>query len=240
MVLMFVISSAFSGNSGNERDDAHVAKQGPVLQSKTILLKKPFPKDEYLQTYKEKTAQMLTEYVNKENERLAEHNMSFPHDASSLLDPYIWAAESSWDTTHTVYSILTPINDDSDLLQMMTTLQKCYKICTANIASQWLNGVKFGEHVNTFGASIAISCVTSMYESNFAYHNMEQVMETITSRVKPLNKEKYANTIKLFSILSKYKKDTTAPSGTLVDYTNNFAAYQEEFTQTLSLAELEW
>lgn len=210
----------------NEPSAKEVEKPKQKQQSTGLLLKPPHPKEEFI-----RAATVKIEKLVKDEFKPATYG-------DHLIVPYIRVMESSWDTTNNVYALCNKIKNEKELLPKIEALKNGYAICMANIATQWHYGIQAQTYV--FNADMAITQATGMYETNGAYHNLEQIMTTITARVKTLNKEKYANTIKLYSLLSKYQKSTTAPSGSLKSYSENIAAYQEEFTQTMSLAELEW
>ncbi len=254
MVLMFLMMLPFTtifgsmkerprvGNSvaSNKSIEAKEPFANAAQQSSGIVLKEPLPKDEYVQTLEQKLTQTIKEEMEKANARDIENNIRPVYtnsDPARYVGPHVRLTKSSWDTANNVYSILKD-NKDKDLLSKIAALQNGYAICMAEIATQWNHGIRSSN--DWFGPEVAITSTVGVYTSNNCYNNLEQIMAAITARVKTLNKEKYANTIKLYSILSKYKKSVTAPSGSLKAYTENMAAYQEEFTQTMSLAELEW
>jgi len=213
-------------NKQEESAPRAVQQNKPKEPSIAILLKQPLPKEDFMQATKIKAEQFV-----KEQFRPAVYG-------DHLIAPYIQVSESGWDVTNAVYAISSRIQDEKELLPQIAALQKSYVICMANIATQWNLGIQ--TRLAVFNGDMAILQTTNTYNANYCYDNLEQIMTAITAHVKTLNKEKYANTIKLYAILSKYKKSVTAPSGSLKNYSENMAAYQEEFTEAMSLAELEW
>jgi hypothetical protein len=210
----------------NQAQENRQNKAANNAQSQQVLLKEPPEKSAFMQATKQKTEQFI-----KEELRPAAYG-------DHLIAPYILVMETSWEATNIVYVTLTNVQNEKELLSRIAALQNSYAICMTNIATQWNSGIR--SKLFVFNADIAINQVTAIYAANSCYHNLEQMMATVTARIKTLDKEKYVNTIKLYSILSKYKKSITTPSGSLDTYYKNIADYQEEFTQAMSLAELEW
>ena len=71
-------------------------------------------------------------------------------------------------------------------------------------------------------------------------HNLEQMMVSVKESIRTLDRTKYESTVKLYAVLSQYEKAVASPSGSYRSYAENRRNYREEFTRTMSLAELEW
>jgi hypothetical protein len=80
----------------------------------------------------------------------------------------------------------------------------------------------------------------SEFRKNNVYSNLEKCMSLIKNDIKKLNKKDKEKTLELYAILSQYKDAVTKMEGSYNSYRDNRNAYRDNFSKTLSLAELEW
>jgi hypothetical protein len=127
--------------------------------------------------------------------------------------------------------------DRMTLLMKMSELQSCFDDCAGNISTAWSEGIH-NDLYPDFNTMLAL--VGTLDARSTCRHNLGQMMLSVESSVRKLNKTKYKDTIELYVILSSYKEAVNNPSGTYMSYTANIRSYREEFTRTMSRAKLEW
>ena len=127
--------------------------------------------------------------------------------------------------------------EDKDILTKMSVLQRGYDDGMQTIVGRWDATIQHDWYPN---ANTTLSLLVLSNEVSGLNHNLEQMLFSIRESIRPLDRARYANTVKLYSILAQYHEAVTNPSGSYNSYTNNRRTLRDEFTRTMSLAELEW
>jgi hypothetical protein len=125
-----------------------------------------------------------------------------------------------------------------NIVQNIRSLQEIYDQLIDEFLDAWHSSIKYSEVRPEF--SVTLSIMKSELTKNNVYNNLEKCMSLIKNDIKKLNKKDKEKTLELYAILSQYKDAVTKVEGSYNSYRDNRNSYRENFSKTLSLAELEW
>ena len=126
---------------------------------------------------------------------------------------------------------------DKNLLERIARLHNCLDSCIGQIATAWSNSIRDNSYPS-FNTTLMV--LRSTYTAANLHHNLDQMMSAVRESVRALDRTQYPHTLALFAILSQYHEAVTNPSGSYESYTSNMRNLRNEWTRTMSLAELEW